>query len=353
VSLVARLARPEILALEPYAHASWDPALERLHANENPWRGAADASQAGLNRYPEPEPRAVEARLAALYGVAADCLVAGRGSDEGIDLLARAFLSPYRDTALLCPPTFGMYALAARLQGAAIVEVPLRREAGWSLDEPGVLAALDHGVKLVFLCTPNNPTGQALPRAAVLAIAAAAADRAIVVADEAYVEFADEPSLAAEIARYPNLVVLRTLSKAYALAGARVGAVIAEPALAALLRRVRPPYALPTPTAEAVAAALEPGPLALARERIATLKAERGRLAAALAALPAVRRVWPSAANFLLAEWADARRALDAARRAGFVLRDFSGRRETPAALRITVGTPAQNDRLLEALAAP
>ncbi|MBS0374855.1 MAG: histidinol-phosphate transaminase [Proteobacteria bacterium] len=353
MSLAARLARPEILALEPYAHASWDPALERLHANENPWRYAGDTSAAGLNRYPEPAPRALEARLAALYGVAPEWLVAGRGSDEGIDLLARAFLTPYRDAVLLCPPTFGMYALAARLQGAAVVEAPLRREAGWALDETAVLAALDRGVKLVFLCTPNNPTGNALPRATVLRIAAAAAERALVVADEAYAEFAADASLVAEISRHPNLVVLRTLSKAYALAGARVGAVIAEPALAALLRRVLPPYAMPTPTAETVAAALEPGPLALAREHIATLIAERARLAAALAALPAVRRVWPSEANFLLVEWADAARALAAARRAGFVLRDFSGRPETPAALRITVGTPAQNQRLLEALATP
>lgn len=353
MSLAARLARPEILALVPYAHASWDPALERLHANENPWRYVGDQSAAGLNRYPEPQPLAVEARLAALYGVGAGQLIAGRGSDEGIDLLARAFLAPGRDAALICPPTFGMYAVATRIQGAALVEVPLARDRGYAPDEDALVAALSPAVKLVFLCTPNNPTGNALDPALIERLAARLAERALVVVDEAYAEFADAPGMAARIGALPNLVVLRTLSKAYALAGARVGAVIADAAIVEVLRRVIPPYSMPTPTSEAVLAALAPAPLARAQMRIEELKAERGRLAAALARLPLVARVWPSAANFLLAECTDAAAVLGRARAAGFLLRDFSRSPLTPGAVRITVGTPEQNERLLEGLATP
>ncbi|MBS0396281.1 MAG: histidinol-phosphate transaminase [Proteobacteria bacterium] len=353
MSLALRLARPEIAALAPYAHAHWDPALERLHANENPWRYVGDQSLAGLNRYPEPQPRAVEARLAALYGVAPERLIAGRGSDEGIDLLSRAFLTPYRDAALVCPPTFGMYALATRLQGAALVEVPLARARGYALDEAALHAALTPAVKLVYVCTPNNPTGNAIEAAAIERLAARLAEQALLVVDEAYAEFSAAPSLAPLIDRLPNLVVLRTLSKAYALAGARVGAVIADTPVVELLRRVIPPYSMPTPTSEAVLAALEPAPLARARARIAELCAERARLAAALATLPLVRHVWPSEANFLLVECSDAAAALARARRAGFLLRDFSAQPLTAGALRITVGTPEQNDRLLEGLATP
>ncbi len=353
MSLAARLARPEIVALAPYAHASWEPSLERLHANENPWRDADDRSAAGLNRYPEPQPRALEARLAALYGVPPERLIAGRGSDEGIDLLARAFLAPGRDAALICPPTFGMYALATRIQGAALIEVPLRRADGYALDAPALEAALTPAAKLVFLCTPNNPTGHALDAPVIEGLARRLAERALVVVDEAYAEFGAAPSLAARAGELPNLVVLRTLSKAYALAGARVGAVIADPAIIELLRRVIPPYSMPTPTIEAALAALAPAALARARDRIAALRAERGRLARALGTLPLVTRVWPSEANFLLVDSADPAALLARARAAGFLLRDFSHGALTPGAVRITVGAPEQNDRLLEGLARP
>jgi len=353
VSAITQLLRPEILALEPYQHAAWEPQFERLHANENPWRDDDDDTAAGLNRYPEPEPCAVEARLAALYGVDPRQVLAGRGSDEGIDLLARAVLAPGRDAALICPPTFGMYALAARIQGAALIEAPLDREAGFALDETLLLARASDAVKLVFLCSPNNPTGNAIPPAVVERLAGRLEGRAIVVVDEAYVEFAGQPSLAARIGAHPNLVVLRTLSKAYALAGARCGSVLGDPALIDTLKRIRPPYSVPTPTAEAVLRALEPAALARASARIAQLVAERARLAAGLSALPAIRRVWPSAANFLLVECRDAASVLARARAAGFLLRDLSRSAHTPGAVRISVGSPGQNDRLLEGLESP
>ena len=350
MSLVARLARPEIRALEPYAHAAWEPSFERLHANENPWRYPGDTSRAGLNRYPAPHPLELEARLATLYGVEKERLIAGRGSDEGIDLLTRAFCVPGRDAVLLCPPTFGMYRVAARIQGAEVLEAPLARDQGFALDEESVTGALTPAVKLVFLCTPNNPTGNALDQAAIERLAGALTGRALVVVDEAYTEFGSAPSLIGRLDAFPNLVVLRTLSKAYALAGARCGVLIAATEIVELLRRIIPPYGMPAPSSEAVLTALEAPRLATLRERIALLRRERARLAQALAALPIVRKVWPSEANFLLTEFRDAARALEAARGAGFLLRDFSRGALTPGCLRISVGSPAQNDRLIAAL---
>jgi histidinol-phosphate aminotransferase len=351
MNVAAALARPEILALEPYAHAAWDPDLERLHANENPWRCTGDNSLAGLNRYPEPYPRTLEARLAALYAVAPTQLIAARGSDEGIDLLVRAFCSAGREAVLICPPTFGMYQVAARVQGAQVIEVPLVRAAGFALDEAGLERALAAPIKLAFLCSPGNPTGTTLERAAVLRLARALEGRALVVVDEAYGEFAAGPGCIEALAHQPNLVVLRSLSKAWALAGARCGVVIADPSITALLRRITPPYAMPAPSVEAVLAALAPAPLARARARIAAIVAERTRLARALATLPAIAYFHAREANFLLVACHDAGRVLAAAARAGFLLRDLSGSALTAACVRITVGTPEQDDRLLAGLA--
>ena len=165
MSWLDAIARPDIRSLQPYQHASWEPGLVRLHANELPWRSLADASEAGLNRYPEPHPLALAARLAELYEVDAGSVLACRGSDEAIDLLTRCYAQHGRDAVLITPPTFGMYALCARVQGAAVIEVPLRRAAGYELDLPELLAALTPAVKLVYLCSPNNPTGNLIGRA--------------------------------------------------------------------------------------------------------------------------------------------------------------------------------------------
>src|SRR5262249_7415362 len=162
--------RPEILQLKSYEHAAWEIGLERLHANELPWRGAGDDSIEGLNRYPEPQPRELITALAGLYGVPAACVLAGRGSDEMIDILIRVFCRAREDDILICQPTFGMYAVSAHIQGAGVVGVPLLRERGFSLDEPALLDACSQRVKLVFLCSPNNPTGNALDAAALLRI---------------------------------------------------------------------------------------------------------------------------------------------------------------------------------------
>ena len=345
------LARPEIVALTPYAHAAWDPALERLHANESPWRGLADTSVAGLNRYPEPQPHELVAALAQLYSVAAENLLVGRGSDEGIDLLTRAFCNAGRDAVLVCPPTFGMYAVAAQIQGAAVVSVPLRRANGFSLDADAVIAAITPAVKLIYLCSPNNPTGNALDPAAMRRVIAAAAGRALVVIDEAYAEFSAAPSFTRELGTTPHLVVLRTLSKAHGLAGARVGSLIASAAIVDLLRKIIPPYAIPQPTVEAAMRALSPPQLAASAARVTEIRGERERVARALAEPSGVQRVWPSDANFLLVDFDAPDQAFAAMQRAGLLVRDQRRQPGLANALRITIGTPEQNDRLIRSLA--
>jgi len=347
MSWLTNLARPEIANLKSYEHAVWDPALERMHANELPWRALGDNTDAGLNRYPEPQPRELIARLSALYDVAPNCVLAGRGSDEMIDLLVRVFCRAGEDSVLICPPTFGMYAVSARIQNAQVVSIPLQADQGFALDEQAVLAA---DAKLIFLCSPNNPTANLLDEAAVLRIAAHFEGRALVVMDEAYIEFADRPSIARHIGAAPQLAVLRTLSKAHGLAGARCGTLIANPEVIGLLRKVISPYAIPQLTVEAALRLLQAPQLAVMRSRVEEVRREREKLSAALRQLPNTIRVWPSAANFVLAEFHDVDRALSRSRAAGLLIRDVRTQPGLGKALRISVGTPEQNDRLLEAL---
>lgn len=349
IDAVLARARADILALTPYSHAAWEPSLTRMHANELPWRVDGDASDAGLNRYPEPQPPPLVEGLARLYGVDATQLLVGRGSDEAIDLLMRVFCRAGIDNVIICPPTFGMFGVAARIQGAEVRSVPLCADDGFALNEKGLLAAVDANTKLVFACSPNNPTANAFPPAQLLRIAAAISPGALLVVDEAYIDFANVESLTARLTQIPNLAILKTLSKAHGLAGARVGALLAHPRIIALARKVIPPYAITELTVEAVAPLLQDEAIARTRMRIARLLAERSRLAVGLARSPLITRVWPSDANFLLVDCSDPDAVLARARAAGLIIRDMR-QPALPKSLRISVGTPEQNDRLLESL---
>jgi histidinol-phosphate aminotransferase len=351
MSTARTIARPELIELVPYQHAEFEPRLERLHANELPWRTPGDNSPAGLNRYPEPQPRRLVERLAELYDVGPDRVLVGRGSDEAIDLLVRAFCRAQQDRIMILPPTFGMYEVAARIQGADVVQVALDRDQGFALDEAAIVERWQPDIKLLFLCSPNNPTGNLLDSAVIERLVARFEDKAIVIVDEAYAEFSSVESFASLLEHHDNLVVLRTLSKAYALAGARCGALLGDPALVDLLRRMIPPYAVPAPTLDAALHALEPPQLAIARSRLELIVAERERMTAALRTSPLVAEVWPSAANFLLVHCTDADKAFQSVLDAGLLVRDFRRRAGLEKCLRITIGTPEQNDRLLRALA--
>lgn len=351
---VAALARPEIRALEPYASARAlaGSAGILLNANENPWPPAGDDGLA-LNRYPDPQPAGLRQRLADLYGTGAENLLITRGSDEGIDLLLRVFCRPGTDRVLVCPPCFGMYALSARVQGAEVVEAPLVEcESGGenTFDLAPDMEEKADGCRIVFLCSPNNPTGNTIDADRVAALAEAHMGAGLVVVDEAYVEFAPETSMLALLEQHPNLVLLRTLSKAHGLAGCRLGCVIARPEVIGLLRRIIAPYPLPTPTVAIALRALDDEALAVERGHLATLAAERARLVEALAASPGIDRIWKGAANFVLARAVDGKRLVADAARAGIRLRDQSVQPGLADCVRITVGTPEENSALIDFL---
>jgi histidinol-phosphate aminotransferase len=347
------LARTELLSLKPYAHAAWLPSLARLHANEAPWRPPGDSTAAGLNRYPEPQPEALVSRLAGIYGVAAEQLLVTRGSDEAIDVLSRLYLRAGQDVIMQCSPTFGMYQVAARIQGAEVIDVPLDRGRGWALDVDRLLEMWRPPIKLVYLCSPNNPTGNSLDRGALARVCEALDGKAIVVIDEAYIEMSTGTSLTPWLERFRTLAILRTLSKAHALAGARIGALLAPKSLIALAKRIIPPYCLAQPTIEAALRALAPAEHTAARVRLAALLGEREYLSAGLGNSPLVARVWPSDANFLLVDCHDTERFMNNCIAAGVIVRDLRANPALPNSLRISVGTRAQNDALLGGVGVP
>ena len=348
-----QLVREDLRGFGGYASArSHDLAGEVwLNANESPWANPADAG-GGSRRFPDPPPPAVRAALARLFGCGPAPLLVGRGSDEAIDLLVRALCVPGRDAVVVTPPVFGMYAVSARLQGAPLLEVPLvDTGADFVADLDAIAtAAVQGNAKLVFLCSPSNPTGGSIALEDIAALAARLDGRALVVVDEAYGEFSAQASATTLMAAHPNIAVLRTLSKAHALAAARIGTLVAAPALVRVLRACQAPYPVPTPCAELAVAGLSAEALARTEARVAQVRGERARLQRALATLPGVRRVYPSDGNYLLVRFEDAGAAFARLLAAGVVVRDQRAAPQLGDALRITIGSPEQNDRVLAAL---
>lgn len=352
MSGVLDLARPELKRLRPYAPGAYEQGFVRLNANESPWRAPGDTSERGLNVYPPPRPWALRRRLAEHYGAKELEVLVTRGSSEAIDTLIRGFCEARRDRILITPPTFDMYRVYAEIQGAGIVSVPLvRRPDRFVLDADALLDAVDATTKIVFVCSPNNPTGQSVPRPIVEKICAALEGRALVVIDEAYHEFASGGHFLDLQQRYEHVVLLRTLSKFVSLAGVRCGLLIGAEVLVEYLGNVLPPYTFPTPSIEHVSAALTADSLRVSAERIGLVKLERQRLTEALRDLPQVVAVYASDANFVLVETRDGARFREVAHRAGILVRTFDGDEALRNCVRITVGRPADNDRLLKALA--
>ena len=344
------LVRPEIRNLKPYVTARQEAATVRLNANELPWSPGDSIGAASLNRYPPIRPASLQTALAALYGVPPESLLATRGSSEAIDLLIRAFCRAGLDSIIVTPPTFAMYRVYADIQGAQTIEVPLSAEDGFRMDVGRILERCEAGTKLIFVCSPNNPTGNTVPRTDIIELARERAGRSVIVVDEAYAEFNDESSLAGSIAGLDNLVVLRTLSKALGLAGARCGAVLGAPALVGWLNGMLAPYALATPVLDRVMDALSAANLDRARQAVAEVVQERNRVAAALIDLPSVTRVWPSRTNFLLARFRDLASVMRILRDRRILIRDFPQEPALAGCARITIGAREENERLLAAL---
>ena len=348
---VESLARPEIVAMKPYSSARKEAPGEGvlLNANEAPW--PLLESDSGLNRYPDPQPERLRRRLARLYETAEENLLITRGSDEGIDLLTRVFCRAGEDAILQAPPAFGMYRIAAQAQGAAVVSVP-RGADDFALDEQGMLDAFesDRRIKLVFLTSPSNPTGDVLSDDFLETLLERARGRALVVVDEAYAEFTERPSAIPLVERYEHLVVLRTLSKAWAAAGLRCGSVIAQPSVIELLQRVIAPYPLPSPVVSLAMAMLEDSMLSRQADLLEQLRHNKTRLLEMLENRPFVQRTYPGEANFVLIRVSDAAGLLDYCARQGVVLRGFPSEPALRDCIRISVGSGQDLDRLEEAL---
>jgi histidinol-phosphate aminotransferase/imidazoleglycerol-phosphate dehydratase/histidinol-phosphatase len=353
--LAARLARPEILDLPPFdiaarANDDFGPDAIRLDANENPFPPLAEGSlAAGLNRYPEPQPTRLKRTMGALYGVEAENVVVTRGADDAIDILVRAFCRPGTDSVSICTPTFSAYGHFAALQGARLAEVPLGPGFDFDADAFLRVAFAVPNLKLAFICSPNNPTGNLVRTEDVEKVCRALPDT-IVVLDEAYIEFASQESACAAASRTENLVVLRTLSKAYGLAGARVGALVGHADTVAVAARALPPYPLPSLSIEAATAALAPSRRPLHEERIGRIVAERERLAPILASSPLVRSVRNGGGNFLFLEVEDPAALGARLRRLGIRVRFRPN--AAPGGLRLTIGDEAENEAALAAFEA-
>ncbi len=346
-----QLARPDLLSFVPYSSARQEASAAGVLLNANEWPWAPFAGGEGLNRYPQPQPAELVNRLADIYAVDPDMLLVGRGSDEAIDLLVRGFCRPGIDAVVTSPPTFGMYRVSAQLQGAAAVEVPLLAARGFAVDADALIAAAHSAnAKLVFVCTPNNPTGQLADRADVLRVVDALRDQALVVVDEAYVEFADAPSYTEAMHERPNLLVLRTLSKAFGLAAARIGTLVGEPSIIAFVRGLIAPYPIPQPSLVAALAGLDPVNDELRAQRLAQTRAERVRMAKEFEQSPWVSKVWRSDANFLCIQMPDSQRVLAALAASKVIVRSLARYPGLADCLRISVGTREENSAALAAL---
>jgi len=302
--------------------------------------GATEAALR-LNRYPDPQPRKLVEKLARLYSVPVDHMLVTRGSDEGIDLLTRVFCRAGVDAILQSPPTFGMYRIAAETQGAAVISIPRQAEQGFAMDPAGMLDAIrrDSRIRLVFLTSPNNPTGDCIERGFLAELLAHCEGRAIVVVDEAYIEFCDRESATRLLPGHPHLVVLRTLSKAWASAGLRCGAVLAQPTIIGLLQRIIAPYPLASPVTALALQALQPDHVKLQGQRLAELRQNKQVLLELLRGRKFVIDTWPGEANFVLLRVRDAEGLLAHCARLGVVLRGYAHDPVLQNCIRITVGS--------------
>ena len=334
------LVRPNIWNLQPYSSARSEfqgTATVFIDANENPWNPP-------YNRYPDPLQRTLKARIAEVKGVPEASIFTGNGSDEAIDLLLRIFCEPGVDNIVAIDPSYGMYQVAADINNVACRKVLLRTD--FSLDVDALLAAADAQTKLIFLCSPNNPTGNSLDREEMVRLLHTF--EGIVVVDEAYIDFASQPSFLPELENYPNLVVLQTLSKAWGGAALRLGMAFASPAIIGLFNKVKYPYNVNLPAQrEALALLNKPEQMEAQRQKVLE---ERERLRQAFEAAPSQYKVYPSDANFLLVEVGRANEIYAALVEKGVIVRNRNSVSLCRGCLRITVGTVDENTLLLQAL---
>ncbi len=335
---IDRLVRRCIAALTPYSTArdEYQGALGVfLDANESPYEN-------GYNRYPDPHQKSLKAQIAAIKGVATENIFIGNGSDEAIDLVFRVFCEPREDNVVAIAPSYGMYKVAAAINDVEIREVQLGEE--FSLPVEDILSATDKNTKALFLCSPNNPTGNSFPREDILRLVDEF--QGMVVVDEAYIDFAEAESFVGEIAERANLIILQTMSKARAMAGLRVGLALADRRVIELMSQVKYPYNINVATMSIVSGLLAKG----IDDQVAEIKSQRTLLAEALEGMAMVQKVYPSDANFLLARFDDADAVYDFLIEDGIIVRNRNRVKGCVGCLRLTVGLPEENDKLIKAL---
>ena len=338
---LSQWARPEMLALKPYTSArdtftATEGEWTFLDANENP-------NATAVNRYPDPNQTELKKVIANLRGCDEDQLLIGNGSDEVLDLIVRVFCTPYKDDMIIMPPTYGMYSVLANINSVGIIKVPL--DATFQLRPQEVLAAVTPNTKAIFFCSPNNPSGNAFNPNDIQILLEEF--EGIVVIDEAYIDFTEISSWSEKLSEYPNLIVTQTLSKAFGLAGLRLGIAIANPEIIALLKRIKPPYNINTLSQQHAITVLRDTKAVNAQ--IAESIAERKRLAQELIAFSWVVTIHPSDANFLLIQVDDALRRYTELLDQHIVARDRSSQENCGNCIRISVGTPQENDKLIAA----
>ncbi len=341
---IEKLIRDNIKGLKPYSSArdeyvSDGSEMTFLDANENPYEN-------GVNRYPDPQQRSLKKVLATQKGVTVDNILLGNGSDEVLDLIFRAFCEPKQDTILTLPPTYGMYKVLANINNIEEHEVVLTKD--FEPDVDAILAAVTNRTKLLFLCSPNNPTGNSFSDTAIEKLLTSFSG--LVIIDEAYIDFSSKESWVTKINTYPNLIVTQTLSKAYGLAGIRLGLCYASKAIIAVLNKIKPPYNVNELTQQrALDRVLD---VDRVQHEVAAILKEREVLVKALAAINFVTKIYSTDANFVLAVVDNATKRYDQLLAKGVVVRNRTTQPLCENTLRFTIGTPQENERLIAALQA-
>ncbi len=341
---INELVRKNIAALVPYSSARDEfsgDAKVFLDANEN---SLGSPLKKWYNRYPDPHQIAIKEKLSFIKGIVSEHIFLGNGSDECIDVLFRCFCEPGKDSVIICPPTYGMYEVSANINNIALKKVPLLDD--FQLDLIHLENQIDANTKIIWICSPNNPTGNSIKRIDIETILNNF--NGIVVIDEAYINFAQQKSFVQELADYPNLVVMQTFSKAWGLAGLRLGMAFASGAVIEVMNKVKPPYNINQATQELVLKALEE--VGQVNDMIKLLVDMRIALADVFQSMPTVEKVYPSDANFILVKIKEAKKIYEFLLTKGIVLRDRSNVQLCTDCLRITIGTEQENTFLVEAM---
>lgn len=341
---LAKILRPHILTLAPYSSARDEYTGHVgtfLDANENPYGSVTNEH---YNRYPDPYQAEIKQRLKPIKHVSPERIFLGNGSDEPIDLLTRATCTPGQDHVIILPPTYGMYEVSASIHDVKIDKVSLTND--YHIDTEAVLKAVTPRTKIIWICSPNNPTGNVMQGEAIEAILENFSG--LVVVDEAYIDFTDTPSWIQHLDKYPNLVVLQTFSKAWGLAGIRVGMCFASPELIRVLNKIKPPYNISLPAQQALLEGLDG--IGKKDQMVADILRDREVLADMLQTLPIVIKIHPTDANFLLVQFQDAKGVMDYLIHETIIVRDRSRVHLCEGCLRITVGTKEENELLVESL---